>query len=432
MALFVMCITRRVKKAWLALLLLATVTFVLAVIWKRTSSRELWLPAAMYSHSQIRVNHPPSTSKRKDVNFTVPRMDTKCSLDTFQRYILEHDSFPKGGKWFGLGQKGIQTFRPDLCTFEYNSTLPVSYFEQCLLKTDFRRFLLLGDSNGHRLHGQFLSQVKGSGFRCRTVKAESEKLKTAAYFASGTNINKGDVKVEKRGCSSCLSSLTTCVKNSTGTSLEIQLEFLIMNFYLDTEVITYRTKTLGNCPKAPARCKSSNTYQELIFLEYLKGNFPDVIIILGNSHAIRKKDLFLITASMEMLKTIVDNTVPKTTPVIWVSGPGEYDQKRPAVWRNVRYGPDHVIADKMVAVINQELFNVLKNILRRDGTNSFAFLDLDSMSEQVKSKWSLDGIHMTGMWYQHLVSYLLQSLCSSDAVTRLRLHKDNDKSRTVG
>ena len=361
-------------------------------------------------------------------------MDTKCSLDTFQRYILEHDSFPKGGKWFGLGQREKQTFRPDLCTFEYNSTLPASYFEQCLLKTDFRRFLLFGDSNGDRLHGHFLNHVKRSGFQCRTgtVKAESEKLKTAAYFASGTYINKGDVKSQKRDCSSCLSSLTTCVKNSTGTSPEIQLEFLIMNFYLDTEVIRYRKNALGNCSKAPNRCTFSNAYQQLTILHYLRRNFPDVIIILGNSHAIWEKDLSLITASMEILKTIVDNTVPKTTPVIWVSGPGEYDQKRPAVWRNVRYGPNHVIADKMVAVINQKLFNVLKNILRRDGTNSFAFLDLDSMSEQVKSKWSLDGIHMTGMWYQHLVSYLLQSLCSSDAVTRLRLHKDNDKSRTVG
>ncbi len=107
-------------------------------------------------------------------------------------------------------------------------------------------------------------------------------------------------------------------------------------------------------------------------MEYLKGNYPDLIIIFGNNHSIRRKELFQIIPSMHMIASIVENTVPKSTPVIWVSGTGEYDRKKPAVWRGVKFGPEKRTAEQMVGVINQALFETLKGTLRTKGTNSFA------------------------------------------------------------
>ena len=151
-------------------------------------------------------------------------------------------------------------------------------------------------------------------------------------------------------------------------------------------------------------------------MEYLKGNFPDLIVFFGNNHSIRRKELFQIIPSMQMLTSIVENTVPKSTPVIWVSGTGEYDLKKPAIWRGVKFGLQKYTAEQMVGVINQALFEALKDRLRSKDTNFFAFLDLDGIAGQVKARWSTDGVHSQQVWYQHIMSYLVQSLCNSEAI----------------
>ena len=66
--------------------------------------------------------------------------------------------------------------------------------------------------------------------------------------------------------------------------------------------------------------------------------------------------------------------------------------------------------------VNKAVFNKLKPVMTQEHSNFLPFLDLQGMaSEQnVLETLSLDGVHMKAVWYEIILSALVETLCESD------------------
>ena len=107
-----------------------------------------------------------------------------------------------------------------------------------------------------------------------------------AYVSTNNNISRSDLRFQKRECVGCKSQLKKC---SLSHNRSVLIEYVVMEFTLDTEVSAYRTPCLG-------QCLHSNTNQQFIFREYLKGDYPDLILLFSNAHDRARKHSAVIKA----------------------------------------------------------------------------------------------------------------------------------------
>ena len=180
---------------------------------------------------------------------------------------------------------------------------------------------------------------------------------------------------------------------------------------MDTEVTTVRNQWLGNCPRddGGSFCRQSNSYQEFIFREYLRDDYPDVILLFSSSHDKARHDLAMIEQNIYNLKSLIKQFVPRTSKLFWFSVIGENLNKKPKAWRLARFDRNFT-TDEQNERINGALFKALLPELRQDNSTFATFFDLYAMSKDVL-RWSKDGIHLKNTWYDIVISYVFQMMC---------------------
>ncbi|KAK2185966.1 hypothetical protein NP493_215g00022 [Ridgeia piscesae] len=235
------------------------------------------------------------------------------------------------------------------------------------------------------------------------------------YFTKDTNLNPYDIVIHNRDCRGCTSCLVLCEANNiTGSrqNSRLQLEYVAMEFFMDTEVTTVRNRWLKNCPRVNGAsfCRQSDSHQEFIFREYLHDNYPDVVLLFSSSHDKTRHDLAMIVQNIYNLKSLIKQFLPATTRVFWFSSIGENLDKKPSSWRRARFDGNFTM-DEQIQRINKALFNVLLPELRQDHSTISTFFDLFAMSREVLH-WSQDGVHLINTWYDTVISNWLQMLCA--------------------
>jgi len=248
-----------------------------------------------------------------------------CSTEVIRKYCLEHSYFPTGGRWVK------SSYIPDICRFP-SKDITKKRLRECLVRRNVTKLIVLGDSNGLR-YFRATMKLLARFMKCRTVKVESGNTKPDVnYFTKGTTLKGSDIVVHHRDCSGCRSTAVKCRDNT----MEIHLEYISMEFYLDTEVVTVRNywqKNWNPSKEAPL-CRQSNTYQEFILGEYLEGNYPEVILLFSGNHDKARSGLSKIRADMEYLKMLVKKYVPKLTKVFWFTKIAENQQQKQKKWRD--------------------------------------------------------------------------------------------------
>ena len=310
--------------------------------------------------------------------------------------------FPGQGNWAKSGDSFH--FVPTLCTFPY-VTLPSNYLYSCVKEKQVSSVLLLGDSNGRRYYDAFYRTLqKVRRYNCTTVKqvVPYSVMPVAAYYAQGTNISVSDIVVHQRDCRSCNNILSNCTHP---TANPFVLEYLSMEFLIDTEVATSREPHVHQ----------SNTYQEFIFDEYLPGTvgyYPDIIVIFGNSHEIFRNNPTKVKNDLKYLLGIIQRSVPQSTKVVWIPVHGHYTLKEKYVnWEKL-------------AAVNRAWFEILKPHIVRE-SRTCGFFDLQALSREVLPRWTSgekQGVHLLHVWYDRVVSYLMQTLCNGDS----EINSNND------
>ena len=138
----------------------------------------------------------------------------------------------------------------------------------------------------------------------------------------------------------------------------------------------------------------------------MKSPDPDVIIIFGNSHDILVHDLNTIGADLQRLVDIVNSSVRHETRIMWVPLHGHYRPLLPEGERYIEWDELHAL--------NQVWFDVLKPVVSDARSNMIAFFDLQALSKDVLPKWivGVGRAHLVDDWYDRIVSYILQTVCS--------------------
>ena len=288
----------------------------------------------------------------------------------------------------------------------------------CLVGHDIKKLLVLGDSNGKRYFSA-LQRLFGKSATCKVVKSERRDANRSAlpdidYFTRGTNLNPYDIVFHNRDCGGCRSSLLSCEANKvTGSrhNFRLQLEYVAMEFFMDTEVTTVRNQWRNNCRRinGGSFCRQSNTYQEFILREYLHDNYPDILLLFSSSHDKARHDLAMIEQNIYNLKSLIKQFVPTTTKVFWFSVIGENIDKKPTFWRHARFDGNFT-TDEQNQRINKALFKALLPELSREDSIISTFFDMYAMSKGVR-RWSKDGVHLKNNWYDIVISNWLQMLC---------------------
>ena len=325
-----------------------------------------------------------------------------CSVDVIRKYCLEHNYFPTGGRWLN------SSYFPDLCRFQSNGT-DKERVRECLTRRNVKKIVVLGDSNGLR-YFRATKKLLATFLKCRTVKEERAMTKPdVSYFTKGTKLKASDIVVHHRDCSGCKSVAASCSDNSK----KIDIEYISMEFYLDTEVTTVRNAWIKNChpSKEASYCRQSNTNQEFILGEYLEGNYPDVLLLFSGNHDKARAGLTKIRGDMEYLKMLVKRYVPKQTKVFWFSKIPENRKQKSKHWRDMTFDGKWK-TNPFLERLNYELFDVLRAEFEEPGGNILPFFDMYNMSFDVLH-WTYDGIHRKAEWYDAVLSNWMQTFCET-------------------
>ena len=342
---------------------------------------------------KIQQNMPQPTALFKQVPL--------CSVDVIRKYCIEHNYFPTGGRWFN------STFLPNACRLPFKD-FTKEHLRKCLTRRNITKLVVLGDSNGLRYFNA-MKRLLEKSMKCRTVKVErGATMPDVNYFTIGTNLKASDIVVHHRDCSGCKSKAVLCADES----LKVDIEYITMEFFQDTEVTTIRNQWQKNCPRQTVQgCHQSNTNQEFILSEYFEGNYPDVILLFSSSHDKVRYGLNKVRAYIDYLKLLINMYVPKKTQVFWFSKISEDLQKKPKIWRNVTFDGKSK-TNEQIERLNRELFDVLRpELMKKDGKIS-TFFDIYDMSLGVP-QWSLDGVHRKSEWYNVVMSNWFQTLCAN-------------------
>ena len=137
------------------------------------------------------------------------------------------------------------------------------------------------------------------------------------YYFKGS-LRKGEVFTHGRDCATCLSKLVRCTHNVSSplTVHHLDLEFLSFEFFMDSEISTYRSKKGAICTNVPWHCPYSTSHQEFIFGEYMNGNYPDWILFFTPTHVITRDRMPIVQANLNWMLRLMDTYLPNTTSVL--------------------------------------------------------------------------------------------------------------------
>ena len=107
---------------------------------------------------------------------------------------------------------------------------------------------------------------------------------------------------------------------------------------------------------------------------------------------------------------MLDVYLPAKTRVIWTSKPGQCLLKLCEPLKSFRYESNRTLLQWLDAA-NRILYEKMRErFLLND--RSLMFFDLLEMSVPLMTAFAADGLHMNPIWYRHVMSYMMQTLCN--------------------
>ena len=330
--------------------------------------------------------------------------NTTCSFQLLRDLAVKYQEFPFGGEWHIENGNNIHNWVSKICDFHIRDNVYQEKDDvlQYLKSKHISRIMLLGDSNGSKYNIamiKFITDILSAS--CVQIKREDPRTMRPdpLYFVKNSSVPRKNIVIHERDCFSCKSTLTECHVDSL--SFNITVEYIAMEYVLDNEVTTFRSRTLcQNLKRKP--CDYSITYQEFLFKEYLSANYPDLLLILMNSHDKARKSPPKMGKDTVYFADILDMYLPLNTMTIWFSAISEYNKNKPLEYQNE--------SEDLITQVNKALFDGILSRLRESEKNQFCFFDLERMSRPVLPWWNQDGVHMKADWYNRITHYLFRML----------------------
>jgi len=114
--------------------------------------------------------------------------------------------------------------------------------------------------------------------------------------------------------------------------------------------------------------------------------------------------------NVRILAEMIDLYLPPKTKLIWTSKPAEYIAKKPLRFKGSLFENGTMNIIQWLIAANRIHYRELKKRFV-ENHRPLMFLDLNSIAAPVLANWNIDGVHMQGAWYKHIISHILQTLC---------------------
>ena len=354
-----------------ALLIVIFFTFMVVVSYHRLQVPHI-LMSSHAKHTETRNERsPPQLSgtstlygmrQQSQMAETGPLATAKkiCTFSIFKEYISGHDFYPDQGSWTWKVNNTLPHFEPKICQFQYDcNSMPRTYVPECLTRNKIRKILVMGDSQSTRYFEKLGSSV----------------LKV--------NVSRHQVTPKEPVAHAHVSTRTSTESTDHASySSWLQLEHRSIMSYLD--------------------------YTGFPLNEY------NLVILFGNNHEFRDFTLRENMIHIRNLTNLLKETLPPNVPFIWVTTTEEFEDYRPEYWKNKVYDDGKYDFHDKIRLVNEVVFNVTKPLMVQEHSNVLPFLDMQSVSRGVVKELNMDGVHMKPLWYDVIISYLLQMLCESD------------------
>jgi len=157
-------------------------------------------------------------------------------------------------------------------------------------------------------------------------------------------------------------------------------------------------------------CRVTTTSQQFLLKEYLTSSPPDLFALFGNSHDSFRYNLREHAMNVRTLADMFDIYLSPNTTLIWTSKPAQYQRRKPAAFKGPIYENGTMDITQWLTAANHIHYRELRNRFVQNG-RPLMFLDLYGISASVLTDWNIDGVHMKPVWYKHIISQLLQTLC---------------------
>jgi len=157
-------------------------------------------------------------------------------------------------------------------------------------------------------------------------------------------------------------------------------------------------------------CRVTTSTQQFLLKEYLANHRPDLFILFDNSHDSNRYALQEHAINVRTLADMFEIYLSPKTKFIWTSKPATYASKKPEVFRGPIYENGTMDINQWTTAANYMHFRELKKRFVEKG-RPLMFLDLFSIGKPVLKDWNIDGVHMKPMWYDNIMSQILQTLC---------------------
>ena len=154
---------------------------------------------------------------------------------------------------------------------------------------------------------------------------------------------------------------------------------------------------------------SSDTSQKFLLAEFFADPRPDLFMVFGNAHD--RMPLRRLVDDIDLFAKLIDQYVIRPTRLIWLSRIAEDDRRKPQKWREMRYENGTLSRLEWLAAANRVMYDRMRQRFL-DEDRLLLFPDLLQMSESVLTDFNIDGVHMKPGWYSHVVSFILQSMCT--------------------
>jgi len=337
-----------------------------------------------------------------------------CSFTVFRKNAKRTpDGYLQGYGTWQRDSAELRRFYPAICNLQYGINIPSEKMAACLRKQSIRYIVILGDSNGMRyfyaLHWHF---NRMSAFACTPINSCSIVDWKTYERKSAYVVHR--CRCGLPGFGRCAIGLSgrKCVQQArcrVNATFHVVLEFVRKIFMLEKH--GFIRKKTGCQPNKyhPVIPTTSDTNERFLLAEYFADPRPDLIILFDNAHD--RALLRNLTRDIESFAELFDRYVKAPTRLLWISKFAEDIQRKPIKWRNRRYENGTMSRLEYIEAANRIMYQKMRRrFLNTD--RLLLFPDLLPMSKPILRDYNIDGVHMEVPWYRHVMSYILQSLCT--------------------
>ena len=348
-----------------------------------------------------------------------------CTFSAFRQIVSNTASgyLPGNGTWKRNGRRKLDRFYPDVCHLEYGPKLSSKQLTSCLHRDNIRHIVLMGDSNGDRFfHGLHWLLSNLDGVDCTPVSKHIclnwnhyDKDMYAYHRCPCGNTTSGRCVVcyenerRNRGTDRTASQALCRINVAEGVHFNLVIEYSAVLFVIENKALLMNATGCQPSGQKPVILTESKSTQQYLFAEFYADPRPDLFILFENAH--ERCLLRELVRDVDTFISLLDQYIISKTRFIWVSRVAEDVKRKPKYWREMRYENGTMSRMEYLDVANRIMYSRMRQRFLNN-KNLLLFPDLLQMSKPVLDDFNIDGVHMKPEWYQHVLSYLLQTLCN--------------------